>query len=829
MPKKMVVLFFVFVTFLFSQTQFYTVSTMQVGSGITHYKMIAPAVPWSLDVLEVDLKNPYNSVQTVKAQEKLNYGTETTSSMAARYNQPGRAVVGAVNGDFYSGITTIGMQISDGVVVKDHGGSHTMSFDRNNRPALFKAEFFGKIINGEQITDLHCINRPKNVIAQWFPYLLQNRMVLFNHYFGTSTGTDEGQVELLLQPLDDWFVNDMTRCEVLQKSTAGNSPIPAGQVILAGLGTAADFITTHVDVGDTIRVLPQLNLDMAGIKELIGGLPKFIVNGVDYTEQGWKEMNYSPSHVLERHPRTALGFSQDSTRLYMVTVDGRQAFHSAGMDLHELADFMIGIGVHHALNLDGGGSTTMVVRDSVVNSYSDGTERKIQNAFLVLSTAPHSSLAHIQVHPDYYRLFLGEQLPFQVSGWDEQYHPADIDRGKIQFSTTCSTIDATGLFTAPMKPDSGYVYVQYDTMKDSAKVVIKTITRMVLEPKNVVVDTLKSIKFRITAHDIDGVERFLSPIMYSWQVTDSAIAVIDSLGNLQGKKAGATRVIASFDGASDTAAVTVAIGVGEMRLNSCESLEGWTLSGENIDTQATSLKVVNDTFSEGTGCFKIDYRFIGDPQKLNYIHLLTDIPISGIPDSIYIDARSDGERHHIQYVLSDENDELFQLYTKKYATVSDRFDTIPTLFDAASSLGSGARLYYPIRIRQVNIKLAGERIKDVVNSGTIYLDNLRITYPTKITEVAETPGLPELFTVQQNFPNPFNATTTFQFSMRQPGKVTLSVYDLLGRMVATVLEKRMQAGLHRVTWDAGAIPSGIYFYTLSAEGKRMTRKLLLLR
>ena len=100
-----------------------------------------------------------------------------------------------------------------------------------------------------------------------------------------------------------------------------------------------------------------------------------------------------------RHPRTAIGFSQDSTKLYLVAVDGRQP-HSAGMNLHELADLMIEIGVHYGLNLDGGGSTTMVVRDSVMNIPSDGKERAVSNGLLIISTDPEEKQSSQKLIPE---------------------------------------------------------------------------------------------------------------------------------------------------------------------------------------------------------------------------------------------------------------------------------------------------------------------------------------------------------------------------------------------------------------------------------------------
>ena len=90
----------------------------------------------------------------------------------------------------------------------------------------------------------------------------------------------------------------------------------------------------------------------------------------------------------EVHPRTAVGYSQNGKFLYIVVVDGRQPFYSQGMTLAELADLMIDIGAHDAMNLDGGGSSTLVIRgedgkprilNSPIDLYIPGRERPVGN------------------------------------------------------------------------------------------------------------------------------------------------------------------------------------------------------------------------------------------------------------------------------------------------------------------------------------------------------------------------------------------------------------------------------------------------------------------
>ncbi|MGB1892389.1 MAG: phosphodiester glycosidase family protein [Candidatus Latescibacterota bacterium] len=101
----------------------------------------------------------------------------------------------------------------------------------------------------------------------------------------------------------------------------------------------------------------------------------------------------SRAFAEDRHPRTAVGYTQDQSVLFLVVVDGRQPGYSMGMTLEELAHFMrMRLGnfslskenAYQGLNLDGGGSTTMVVKGEVVNSPSDQTgERPVANALII--------------------------------------------------------------------------------------------------------------------------------------------------------------------------------------------------------------------------------------------------------------------------------------------------------------------------------------------------------------------------------------------------------------------------------------------------------------
>lgn len=99
-----------------------------------------------------------------------------------------------------------------------------------------------------------------------------------------------------------------------------------------------------------------------------------------------------------------------------------------------------------------------------------------------------------------------------------------------------------------------------------------------------------------------------------------------------------------------------------------------------------------------------------------------------------------------------------------------------------------------------------------------------------VTDVQEGPAaVPSRFEVFQNYPNPFNPATVIRYQLPVEGRVTLRVYDLLGRDVATLVDGIERPGYREVTFDARGLPSGVYWYTMRAEGFVETRKLLLLR
>jgi glucuronoarabinoxylan endo-1,4-beta-xylanase len=99
----------------------------------------------------------------------------------------------------------------------------------------------------------------------------------------------------------------------------------------------------------------------------------------------------------------------------------------------------------------------------------------------------------------------------------------------------------------------------------------------------------------------------------------------------------------------------------------------------------------------------------------------------------------------------------------------------------------------------------------------------------KVTSLERNKSLSEKFTLHQNYPNPFNPSTVISYQLPVAGNVKISIYNLLGKKVATLVSEKLPAGIHEVEWDAKGFSSGVYFYRMQAGNFVSTKKILLIR
>ena len=119
-------------------------------------------------------------------------------------------------------------------------------------------------------------------------------------------------------------------------------------------------------------------------------------------------------------------------------------------------------------------------------------------------------------------------------------------------------------------------------------------------------------------------------------------------------------------------------------------------------------------------------------------------------------------------------------------------------------------------------KVYDYRLADVSYSG-------EKTYHSVTVLGIEVTPVPEKFSLLPAYPNPFNPTTTLEYHLTHDGKVSLVIYDILGREVTTLVETNKLAGKHMITWNAESISSGVYYCRLIQHNQISTQKLILLK
>ncbi|WP_425425316.1 phosphodiester glycosidase family protein [Amycolatopsis saalfeldensis] len=342
-------------------------TTVAPGLDLTQFDRFDPKGWIRGDTLSVDLsgkvlKPTYLSPGTVSARTPLSQQVARTGAVAG------------VNGDFFD-ISATGAPIGVGI---DHGQLQTAPAAGHNTTAAITDEGKAKLAD---IFLEATVTMPdgRAVPATNFnsPVLGPGALGVYTPLWGASARTTSvaGAQRVAEAEIRDGVVTQV-------RTAPADGPIPAGSTVLLGREAGADTVSA-LHVGDRVGVSYAPRSDAGKIAVAVGGNEALLKDG-----------RPQPVDDVTLAPRTAVGFSADGRRMWLVTIDGRQA-DSRGMTELELARQMKALGADDAINLDGGGSSTLLARDegeaapSVRNSPSDGGERLVPNGIGV-ATVPGS-------------------------------------------------------------------------------------------------------------------------------------------------------------------------------------------------------------------------------------------------------------------------------------------------------------------------------------------------------------------------------------------------------------------------------------------------------
>jgi hypothetical protein len=360
-----------------------------VRPGVVHRSIVDSRGPWVINILSIDLRRADIWIESAHANGSLR-GREKTSTMAARGGGGDCVAVAALNAEFFDLNTgeSVNNQVLGGeilravipVAARDSGEAVVRSqvgFRYDNSPILGKFVFEGTVLwPGGKQTPLASVN----VLRKRTPY------VLVTAAWGSALSPDSFSAGASILPLRRLGQRSDTAFTIVAGEVQRGGVVSLSSERLALLTVLHPSVLDSLTLisGDTVALVLQFRPAAGRVRSLVGGIPWLVKDGKVISFEKGEMEGASIDFATRRHPRTGVGFSKDSSTAYFITVDGRQAA-SVGMSLAEFGDLMIRAGVYQGLNLDGGGSTTMVVDGAVVNSPSDAAgERPVANCLLLM-------------------------------------------------------------------------------------------------------------------------------------------------------------------------------------------------------------------------------------------------------------------------------------------------------------------------------------------------------------------------------------------------------------------------------------------------------------
>ena len=465
-----------------------------IAPGVVRYKYQVKRSKGNAEanVIKVDLNNPHAKINTVAGGGTYT-NKATVSQMANRTN-----AVALVNGDFFTmqlegapqGPSVInGETKSSPAVLND---IWSFGIDSNDKAFIELTKFVGSVTasNGRSFP-IDGLNKTKYWYQPSMEYSHQNKIQLYDSFWTAKTRGDKNGGEVLL--------NENNVVEQISYNKGLDMSIPNGKKILQFSGSAIKFIQDNVKVGDKLGIKYNIEPNR-NWKMMIGGHAVLVDNGAV------KPYTRDIKFIDGVRARTAVGISQDGKTVYVVTAEGRTK-RSSGLTIAELAKFMQEIGVYKAMNLDGGGSTTMAVRNlgdlnrtRATNPERNGAERRVVNGLGVYNTSKNTGLIADGKFESDVDTIVGEQVNLKLkSAWDEFLNPIDIKTRTYTISDSSNGANilngqtylplTPGKFTINLQADKGDGFSKEVNVADSS-----SYSNLKLSTKNNIVKKGSEIK-----------------------------------------------------------------------------------------------------------------------------------------------------------------------------------------------------------------------------------------------------------------------------------------------------------------------------------------------
>lgn len=416
----------------------------------------------------------------------------------------------------------------------------------------------------------------------------------------------------------------------------GEGQLPDGSFALVGRGEGATVLS-ELAVGDSVSIDYEFrSADDQKLRAAVSGRQMLVVDGVALPSSG-------AGSDPEPNPRTAIGFSKDGKQMFVLTVDGRQPEFSEGVSLDELAEMMVEAGAYNALNLDGGGSTTLVARtpgsdhaelhnrpsefDTDEIREGDFSQRPVPDGLGLFvpegSGKPTGFWVETSVDPDRAagasfaprlrtdRVFPGLTRRLTADAYDEMYSPAEVPGdGRPTWRSgdhRVGRMNRDGVFMA-RNPGDAVVTASLRRAKGEFDLtVLGELDHIGASTDQVVLtDADDSATFDVVGYDRDGYSAPIEPSDVDLSYDDSAVAITQAESGqfeVTAEQPAGTELV-EIEVQGKTLTLPITIGLEERIVADFENADDWEFLGVRADGTAEAT----ENGSVGTG-LKLDYDF----------------------------------------------------------------------------------------------------------------------------------------------------------------------------------------------------------------------------
>lgn len=351
-----------------------------VAPGITHIHRQTDD-PINIHILLVDLSHPHVEVRTVLSHGTV-AGVETVRDMVKR-----TGAIAGVNGDYWGphGVEQ-GLTIVDGeiVIAPKHRTALGITRDRKAEIGIWSDSWAWNSLVRSPSGNEHPITMMNSDFGE-------NWLVFYTDKYGLATPGDK------FPNVTEMVLNGEGEVSEIRFDQPGID-IPKGYKVLSGRGSSSDWLRANLKIADKPVIDLKSSRSWENLQHAISAGPRILRGGEFFQDpisifpEGEEfDLSWKRSHYQLRQPRTAAGVSKDGKKLILITVDGRMPQFSLGIYQREMAGLLKEYGAWDGLDLDSGGSTTMVIRGELVNRPSDrakpdgsgGVERPVANGLLI--------------------------------------------------------------------------------------------------------------------------------------------------------------------------------------------------------------------------------------------------------------------------------------------------------------------------------------------------------------------------------------------------------------------------------------------------------------